>query len=467
MPNSFDRSVPVRECTSGRTAGPPPQTFSLLTILGSVARRLYVALMALDITDRGSDGTGLGTAPPLLTTPAAALAAADAVAAAIGPGSAERERECTVLIPQLRLVAESGLLGISVPVAHGGPGLPASTVVEVLRRLARADGAVGQLLLSHFVVAQAITALGHNQPAPRIYAGLLAGAQLGNATAERGTSHALDRRTTATRRDGHWLLNGTKYYATGTLGATWVAVAARIDGRDGGDTATAFIRPEQDGVTLDLESWSAFGQRGTASGEVRLAGVVVEDDMFIDEGPPPDPLAAPPSVLGAFDQALHAAIDIGIARAALEDGAEFVRTRARPWKEALDAGIERADREPHVVRRFGEFTARLYALEALLARGTAVIDDALAAPEITPDAAADATLTVAAAKALAQEYAVEIAGGIFELTGTSGTDDALNLDRHWRNVRVHSLHDPARWKFVHLGNHTLHGTRPPRLGLVL
>jgi alkylation response protein AidB-like acyl-CoA dehydrogenase len=86
---------------------------------------------------------------------------------------------------------------------------------------------------------------------------------------------------------------------------------------------------------------------------------------------------------------------------------------------------------------------------------------------VTRDAAAQASLTVAAAKALAQQDAVEIAGAIFELTGTSGTDGAVNLDRHWRNVRVHSLHDPARWKYVHLGNHTLHDTRPPRLGLIL
>lgn len=119
------------------------------------------------------------------------------------------------------------------------------------------------------------------------------------------------------------------------------------------------------------------------------------------------------------------------------------------------------------MRRFGELTARLCALEALLARGTAIIDEGLAQPELSRDTAAQATLTVAAAKALAQEYAVEIASGIFELTGTSGTDGAVNLDRHWRNVRVHSLHDPARWKYVHLGNYTLHGTRPPRLGLVL
>ena len=418
--------------------------------------------MALDITDRDH----ITTRPPLLGTPEEALAAADRVAAEIVAGSAERERTGAVLIPQLRVVAEAGLLGISVPAEHGGPGLPASTVVEVLRRLSRADGAVGQLLLSHFVIAQAISGLGTQVPAPRIYAEVLAGAQLGNATAERATRHALDRRTTVTQRSDEWVLNGTKYYATGALGAAWIAVAALIEGRDG-DTATVFVRPDQPGVTLDLGKWSAFGQRGTASGEVRLQNVVVDAALVIDEGPPPDPVTGPPSVLGAFDQALHAAIDIGIARAALEDGAEFVRTRSRPWKEALDAGIERADEEPHIVRRFGELTARLYAVEALLARGTAVIDAAYAAPEVTRDAAAEATLTVAAAKALAQEYAVEIASGIFELTGTSGTDGVVNLDRHWRNVRVHSLHDPARWKYVHLGNHTLHGTRPPRLGLVL
>jgi alkylation response protein AidB-like acyl-CoA dehydrogenase len=405
---------------------------------------------------------------PVLDSPAAALAAADAVATEVAVGSAERERSGASLLTQLRAVAEAGLLAVPVPAKHGGSGFPASVQVEVLRRLSRGDGALGQLLLAHFVISQAISALDADAPqAVRIYGDVLAGGQLGNATAERGTASPLHRNTTVRRRDdGSWELNGTKYYATGALGATWIAVAAGIAGTDG-ETATVFIRPDQDGVTLDLEKWSAFGQRGTASGEIRLEGVLVDDDLVIEEGAPPHPVDGPPTVLGAYDQALHAAIDIGIARAALEDGAEFVRTTSRPWKEALDAGIDRADHEPHIVRRFGELTARLYALEALLAAGAAVVDEGQAQPDLSRDTAAAASLKVAAAKALAQEFAVEIASGIFELTGTSGTDGEANLDRHWRNVRTHSLHDPARWKYVHLGNHTLHGTRPPRLGLVL
>jgi SfnB family sulfur acquisition oxidoreductase len=402
---------------------------------------------------------------PLIGSVEEALATARSVAAEIAAGAVERELSGQLPEEQLGLVADSGLLGIIVPAEHGGPDLPLSTAVEVLRILAQADSAVGQLLLAHFVISGVIRGLGDNDPAPRLYRDILAGAQLGNATVERGTRTSVERLTTISRGDdGNWVLTGKKYYATGSLGATWIAVAARIEGTDPAHGATVFIQPGAPGVTLNLDKWSAFGQRGTASGEVVLDHVVVDDPFVIDEGPDPDPVSSPPTVFGAYDQALHAAIDIGIARAALEDGARFVTTKSRPW---FEANVTTAAEDPHVVRRFGELTARLYALEALLAHGSRLVDAALAQPELTRESAAEASLQVAAAKALAQEFAVEIASGIFELAGTSATDGQYALDRHWRNVRVHSLHDPARWKYVHLGNHTLNGTLPPRHGLVL
>ena len=402
---------------------------------------------------------------PVLSSTHEALQTARSVAATIAAGVVERELTGTWPEQELRQVAASGLLGIIVPATHGGPDLPQSTAVEVLRILSQADSAVGQLLLSHFVLSAAIQGLEGADPAPRIYRDVLDGAQIGNATVERGTRTSVERLTTVTRRDDDtWVLNGKKFYATGALGATWIGVAARIPDTEPSHGATVFVQPADPGVSLNLDRWTSFGQRGTASGEVVLDQVVVDDEFVIDEGPDPDPVTAPPSVLGAFDQALHAAVDIGIARAALEDGARFVTTKTRPW---FEAGVDSAAEEPHVVRRFGELTARLYALEALLARGAGLVDEALAAPELTREAAASASLNVAAAKALAQEFAVEIASGIFELAGASATDAGYALDRHWRNVRVHSLHDPARWKYVHLGNHTLFGTNPPRLGVLL
>lgn len=400
---------------------------------------------------------------PVLDSVEHALEVASAIGTEVAAGAVERELNGLLPIEALSTIADSGLLSILVPARFGGPDLPRSTAVEVLRILSHADSAVGQLLLSHFVISAAIRGLGDTAPAPQLYAEVLAGAQLGNATVERGTKTSVERNTTVHRStNGDWVLNGTKYYATGALGASWLAVAARIHGTDHG--ATAFVRPTDPGVTLNLDRWSAFGQRGTASGEVVLDGVAVPAAQVIDEGPDPDPVTADPTVLGAFDQALHAAVDIGIARAALEEGAAFVTTRSRPW---FEAGVERAAEEPHVVRRFGELTARLYALEALLAHGARLVDVASTEPTPTRASAAAASLQVAAAKALAAEFAVEIASGIFELAGSSATDGKYALDRHWRNVRVHSLHDPARWKYVHLGRHTLDGTLPPRLGLLL
>lgn len=72
----------------------------------------------------------------------------------------------------------------------------------------------------------------------------------------------------------------------------------------------------------------------------------------------------------------------------------------------------------------------------------------------------------AGAKAFAGDTAVQIASDAFELSGTSSTDDRFNLSRHWRNVRTHTLHDPARWKLHHIGNWVLNGVAPPNHGLL-
>lgn len=40
------------------------------------------------------------------------------------------------------------------------------------------------------------------------------------------------------------------------------------------------------------------------------------------------------------------------------------------------------------------------------------------------------------------------------------------LDRHWRNARTHSVHDPVDWKYHHIGAHLLTGTPPPNHGQI-
>ena len=73
---------------------------------------------------------------------------------------------------------------------------------------------------------------------------------------------------------------------------------------------------------------------------------------------------------------------------------------------------------------------------------------------------------MASAKVAADGAAVELAGALFEVSGTRSALDSLNLHRHWRNARTHTLHDPVRWKVQHIGRYVLNGTLPPRHGLL-
>jgi len=400
------------------------------------------------------------TAVPVLSTKEKALDAARAYAVEIEPGAAERDRDRIKPLAELQLLAESGLLSLRVPRALGGPELPHSVPVEVLRILAGADPTISQMLIGHYMFCEHVAdALEGERTRELLGSVLHDGARFGNAVSERGTANMATYKTVAAPVDGsdEWEITGRKFYATGALAAPWIGIVARGPY----DSPTQIMIPaDARGVTLDLEDWSSFGQRATFSGTVILDHVRVPSRYVLNPGPPP--ATTPPIALGAYDQALHAAVDVGIAGGALADGAAFVRERTRPWIDWEGTAAE----EPMLLRRFGEMTAQLHALEALLARATGILDETFAAPALTDDNTAAASIAVAEAKALAQDFAVGIASGIFELMGASATDGRWDFDRHWRNVRTHSLHDPARWKLYYVGNYVVNGVRPPRIRAV-
>ncbi|WP_447645497.1 acyl-CoA dehydrogenase family protein [Nocardioides zeae] len=168
-----------------------------------------------------------------------------------------------------------------------------------------------------------------------------------------------------------------------------------------------------------------------------------------------------PQVYGAFAQLLHAAIDTGIARAAVTDAAAFVTTRSRPYP---DAGVERAADDPLVVHAFGEVELAVRSAEALLREAAVAVEAAEA--DLTEASAGAASLAVAAARASSTAASLEAGTRLFEVAGTRSALARLNLDRHWRNARTHTLHDPAAWKVQHLGRHAVDGTLPPNHGQI-
>ena len=72
------------------------------------------------------------------------------------------------------------------------------------------------------------------------------------------------------------------------------------------------------------------------------------------------------------------------------------------------------------------------------------------------------TLDAYRAQIVVLDQALKTTNEIFEVGGSSALDRKFHLDRHWRNARTHTLHDPVRWKYFHIGNWALNGVSPPR-----
>ena len=382
-----------------------------------------------------------------------AIAAAHRLAAVLEPGAPDRDRDGATVIPHEALAAldGSGLLGITVPAADGGPGLGPRTLAEVTRIIAAADPSIAQVPQAHFLMVDVLAVHGSAELRKRLYPEVLAGHRIGNALAERGGTHAQDLRT---RIDGG-RLDGVKYYTTGALTSAWIAVSA-LDAA--GRLVLAFVPRDAAGVTVDTD-WDVIGQRATISGTATFTGVAVEDALLLDYARAYEI----PQQLGARAQLVHAAIEVGIAGAALHAARDYLRTKARPSTEAVRAGATRATDDPHVSYRYGRLSSRVSAAEALLDAAARTLDEVGLIPA-DADAAARGSLAVAAAKAFGSEIAVEAGSELFALCGTSSAAAKYRLDRHWRNARTHSVHDPVDWKYHHLAGYELNGTRPPNHG---
>lgn len=393
--------------------------------------------------------------PPLLSTHEEAVAAAQAVAEAIADGVVERDRAGSASVPSeaLGVLDRSGLPAITVPREDGGPGLGPRTLAEVTRVIAAVDPAIAQVPQAHYLFVDVLAVWGTEQQRARLLGDVLRGARIGNALAERGGTHAQDLRT---RVSSDGVLNGIKYYATGALTARWIAVSAL----DAGDRlVAAFVARDAPGVTVETD-WDVIGQRATISGTARFADVAVDPALLVDYAH----AFEVPQQLGARAQLTHAAIEAGIAGGALRDATAYLQEKARPSTEAVKAvGATTAADDPHVLHRYGRAVTRVRAAEALLADAAATLEEVGLVPA-DADAAARGSLAVAGAKAFASEVAVEVASDLFQLCGTSSTASQHDLDRHWRNARTHSVHDPLDWKYHHIAAHALAGVRPPNHG---
>lgn len=365
-------------------------------------------------------------------------------------GRNQRDQQRLLPFAEIDLFSQKGLGGMRIPKQYGGAFVANKTLAHVFRIINKADSSVGQIPQNQIALLNMIEIMGTEKQKQFIYNEILKGKRLANGGPERNTKDTKTLATTLTFENGRYFVDGEKFYSTGSSFAHWLAIKAI---HPEGHVVLTIVDRNAEGVEV-IDNWNGFGQRTTSSGTVKLQHVEVDPLLIFDERL----LGNQPSYRGAYSQLMQVAIDVGIAEAAFADTLTAVQ-KARP---IVDAQVEKASLEHYTLQEVGKSSVLLDAAILLLDEAAEYLDELDQLESVTDEQAAKASILVAEAKVYANDAALHISEKLLELGGSRSSLSQHNLDQHWRNARVHTLHDPIRWKLHALGDYYLNHKLPAR-----
>ncbi|ROM72673.1 monooxygenase [Pseudomonas brassicacearum] len=373
--------------------------------------------------------------------------------ARIQAGALEREQTRSLPFEQVKWLKEAGFGAVRVPVEFGGAGASLPQLLQLLIELAEADSNLPQALRGHFAfVEDRLNA--HASSAQDIwFKRFVEGDLVGNAWTEIGTVKIGEVGTRVSRQGDQWVVNGTKYYSTGSIFADWIDLYAQRD--DNGTDVIAAVHVHQPGVKQS-DDWDGFGQRTTGSGTSVFENAVVEAENLID-------FATRFKYQTAFYQLVLLAVLTGSGRAAVRDITEQVNKRTRIFSTGNASQVSQDVQVQQVV---GKASAQVYAAEATALRAAGASQRAYESrfgrnPETEHTANIAAELESAQAQVVISDLVLRATSDLFNALGASATSTSKALDRHWRNARTAASHNPLIYKERIIGDWEINGTEPP------
>lgn len=376
----------------------------------------------------------------------------------IAKGASERESRRIAPHEQIRRLGEAGLTRLRLPVEEGGIGATLQQLFGFLIDLAEADSNVAHILRVHYWFVEVQLQRPPSDPLrARNFALLREGHVFGNGFSEQSQKAVglhFDTTLTPDPSGGGYRLNGRKYYSTGTLYSSYTQIFASTPA---GRIVAATIPVNREGLRLE-DDWDGFGQRLTATGSTILDNVRVHEDEVEDLGDPDHQTT--PSYQYPFLQLYLQAVTAGILRAVRNDAVDLVRRRKRNF--AYAGVVPTAD--PQVLQVVGEIAGHSFAADAIVLKAAEAIAAAAASVQDgvpNTELARHAQIAAAQAKVAIDAFAPQVASRLFDAGGASATQSVYNLDRHWRNVRTASTHNPSFAKATAVGDFLVNGRPPP------
>ncbi|PMY51702.1 MULTISPECIES: acyl-CoA dehydrogenase family protein [Pseudomonas] len=373
--------------------------------------------------------------------------------ARIAAGALEREQTRSLPFEQVKWLKESGFGAVRVPVQYGGAGASLPQLFELLIELAEADSNLPQALRGHFAFVEDRLNAHADAPQDTWFKRFVDGDLVGNAWTEVGSIKIGQVGTRVSRLGEQWVVNGTKYYSTGSIFADWIDLYAQRD--DNGADVIAAVRVQQPGI-VQSDDWDGFGQRTTGSGTSVFENAVVEPENLLD-------FTTRFKYQTAFYQLVLLAVQTGAGRAAVRDITEEVRKRTRIFSTGNASHVSQDVQVQQVV---GKASAQVYAAHATTLRAAAALQVAYESrfahnDEAERDANIAAELESAQAQVVIADLVLRATSDLFNALSASATSTGKALDRHWRNARTAASHNPLIYKERIIGDWEINGTEPP------
>ncbi|MHC9294070.1 acyl-CoA dehydrogenase family protein [Mycobacterium sp. LTG2003] len=378
--------------------------------------------------------------------------------AKIAAGAKDRDLNDENPFDQVNALKRAGFGALRLPESLGGAGFTVPQLFSAVIDVAKADPIVAHIFRTHFWFTEERLRTADDAISAHWLRKVSEGKIFGNAFSEKGTL-AVGSLVFNTRllpdSTGGFRLTGEKYYSTGTLFSDYLTVAATTDHDS---VASVIVPTDRDGVRL-VDDWDGFGQRRTGTGTTTFTDVAVAaDEVLVDT--PYDAEPTPTVQYASLQLFIHAVV-AGILANVVDDGVALLRSRDRNFNHAI---AEKPTEDPLLQRQLGVLASTAYVARAAVLDAAAAIGAATdSAVNGVPDAqlAAEAQLKVAKVKVHLDDVAPEAATRLLELGGASAASRQRNLDRHWRNIRTITLHNPVAYKARVIGQNLLHGTPVP------
>jgi alkylation response protein AidB-like acyl-CoA dehydrogenase len=322
----------------------------------------------------------------------------------------------------LREMAQHGWFGIMVPVSHGGLGLGVFEYCLVSEELSRA------WLSAASIIARA-QGLGTGVADPERRAELLGRSARGEwvgaaAFSEPDAGSDLGAVATTAVRDGdEYVLTGHKRWCGNAVAADFIVVLCRLEDQKGLRTLLVEKKPGTLPAGMTATPIDKIGYFGMTTYDLVLDGVRVPASAQVEAFGMP---VARGEGFGALERGLNmarvqtAARAVGLARAAVEDSAAYLKQRVQ------------------FGRAIGEFQALRFQLAEMAAR----VDQARAhyrQVAALMDAGEPCETEAAMVKLVATEMAAEVTAQAIQLHGGNGYTTEHQVERYWRDARLTTI----------------------------